>query len=57
MKFTPQRMKFLHSIDGVNYLLDFFLESNVSEGNISVTVYNLQSSIYMPSHKFLESTL
>ena len=24
MKFTPQRMKFLHSIDGVNYSLDFF---------------------------------
>ena len=24
MKFTPQRVKFLHSIDGVNYSLDFF---------------------------------
>ena len=24
MKFIPQRMKFLHSIDGVNYSLDFF---------------------------------
>ena len=24
VKFTPQRMKFLHSIDGVNYSLDFF---------------------------------
>ena len=23
MKFTPQRIKFLHSIDGVNYSLDF----------------------------------
>ena len=28
MKFTPQRMKFLYSIDGVNYSLDF-LESNI----------------------------
>ena len=26
MKFTPQRMKFLHSIDGVNYSLDFVRE-------------------------------
>ena len=24
MKFTPQRVKFLHSMDGVNYSLDFF---------------------------------
>ena len=28
VKFTLQRMKFLHSIDGVNYSLDF-LESRV----------------------------
>ena len=29
MKFTTQRLKFLHSghIDGVNYSLDFFVES------------------------------
>ena len=30
MKFTPQRVKFLHSIDGVNYSLEFFFESMVS---------------------------
>ena len=29
MKFTSQRVKSLHSIDGVNYSLDFFLESRV----------------------------
>ena len=27
MKFTPQRVTFLHSIDGVNYSLDVFLKS------------------------------
>ena len=27
MKFTPQRVKSLHSMDGVNYSLNFFLES------------------------------
>ena len=26
MKFTPQRMKILHSVDGVNYSLNFFRE-------------------------------
>ena len=33
MKFTPQRMKFLHSIDGVNYSFDFFLESTFTGSN------------------------
>ena len=29
MKFTSQRMKFLHSIDGVNYSLDFFFREYI----------------------------
>ena len=28
MKFTPQGVKFLHSIDGVNYSLDFFFKES-----------------------------
>ena len=30
MKFTPQRMKCIHSIDGANYSLDFVRESKYS---------------------------
>ena len=45
MKFTPQRMKFLHSIDGLNYSLDFL------EGYFAVVLAHFvyaaaRSSIY-----------
>ena len=50
MKFTPQRVKFLHSIDGVNYSLVFFyretciytLKINGNENQTGNLVYTVQ---------------
>ena len=42
MKFTPQRVKFLHSIEGVNYSLDFFFIESIEnqKGAIAQILYS-----------------
>ena len=48
MKFTPQRMKFIHSIDGVNYSLDF-LESIIV---LYMTIFGVGAGLlYMNSNR------
>ena len=45
VKFTPQRMKFLHSIDGVNYSLDFFFLESINSRKLTSGTYIMDSII------------
>ena len=49
MKFTPQQIKFFHSIDGVNYSLDFFREYKPL---LCISSFNIRNVIdFVPNYK------